>query len=167
MLGVRQFVLVDPLKKEQKAGQRLAWRNDPDCERVQFPDPSKSEQGSINYVEGREMCRRDQLPEPGTHHDGLGEVSLILIVGVLPDDDDVGIDREQDKESSKEHHIEPPVCFNSESSHGVPPQHKATRCRACARVLQYEKQGGFARYNYPTICAGMWGKGSDAPRTPS
>lgn len=65
------------------------------------------------------------FPDPETHHDGLGEVSLILIVGVLPDDNDVGVDGEQDEESSEQHHIEPPVLLNPKSRHGFPPQHKS------------------------------------------
>lgn len=129
----------------------LAWRNDPDCGRSTL-EPQISQ--ALRWGAGDGYVRLPtNFSDTGTHHDGLGEVSLILIVGVLPDDNDVGVDGEQDQESSKEHHVEPPVRFNPKSRHGFPPQHEEVGVRGTPTegefgVPQRNIYGG----------AGMWVK---------
>lgn len=70
-----------------------------------------------------------------THHHGLGEVGLVLVVGVLPYHDDVRVYREKDEEGSKEHDVKPPVLLDPQRPHvrrtGHPlPKRRWLRARA-------------------------------------
>lgn len=58
-----------------------------------------------------------------THHYGLGEISFVFVVRVLPDNHDINVDGQQDEDGREQHQIEPPVRLHDRSRHDASALH--------------------------------------------